>query len=123
MRSVAPFLMFQGDGEAALDLYRAVFPGLVVESLERHEAGVKLARLTLAGQTILLNDSPPVHAFAFTPSMSLFVECDTADEVRALAAALGDGGKEMMPPGDYGFGTLFAWVSDRFGVSWQLNCA
>ncbi len=27
----------------------------------------------------------------------------------------------MMPVDTYGFSTLFTWISDRFGVSWQLN--
>ena len=27
----------------------------------------------------------------------------------------------LMPPGDYGFSRKFAWLNDRFGVSWQIN--
>jgi predicted 3-demethylubiquinone-9 3-methyltransferase (glyoxalase superfamily) len=27
----------------------------------------------------------------------------------------------MMPIDNYGFGRLFTWIADRFGVSWQLN--
>jgi predicted 3-demethylubiquinone-9 3-methyltransferase (glyoxalase superfamily) len=70
-----------------------------------------------------VNDSPVKHAFTFTPSTSLFIECSSEDELRRLSEALKTGGSEMMPAADYGFSTLFAWVADRFGVSWQLNFA
>ena len=66
-------------------------------------------------------DSPIKHAFTFTPSFSLFVECESEAELDAAFARLSDGGSVLMPPGNYGFSTKFAWVNDRFGVSWQLN--
>ena len=39
----------------------------------------------------------------------------------ALAAKLLDGGQALMPLGSYGWSRKFGWMSDRFGVSWQLN--
>ena len=38
-----------------------------------------------------------------------------------FAGQLADGGTVLMPPGSYGFSRKFAWVNDRYGVSWQLN--
>lgn len=38
-------------------------------------------------------------------------------------ALLAGGGRDCMPPDDYGFSRRFAWVGDRFGVTWQLNAA
>ncbi len=129
-KSVLPFLMFQGEGAAALDFYLLVFPGAVAEDVVRYDetgpgpAGtLRMARLKLADQTILLNDSPIRHAFTFTPSVSMFVECGSADEVRQLGDALKEGGAELMPAANYGFSSFFTWVSDRFGVSWQINLA
>ena len=57
------------------------------------------------------------------PVRLLFVECADEAELGRALAALSDGGAVLMPPGDYGFGRKFAWVSERFGVSWQLNLA
>ena len=81
-----------------------------------------MARLSIAGLEIMANDSPPVHAFDFTPSTSTFLTVDAAEDVDALAKALGEGGRLLMPPDDYGFSRRFGWAQDRFGVSWQINC-
>ena len=121
-----PFLMFQGQAKDALALYRDAFPDyhelLLQEHAEGAQAGqVAMARIRIGGLEIMLYDSPPIHAFTFTPATSTFIECDDEAQLRALAARLGDGGKVLMPIDGYGFSTLFTWVADRFGVSWQLN--
>lgn len=77
--------------------------------------------LVIAGQELMIIDSPPVHAFSFTPSISLFVDCADELEIERLFAGLAEGGKIHMPLDNYGFSLRFAWVDDRFGVSWQLN--
>jgi predicted 3-demethylubiquinone-9 3-methyltransferase (glyoxalase superfamily) len=43
------------------------------------------------------------------------------EELGRLFAALSERGGVLMPRGNYGFSREFAWVNDRFGVSWQLN--
>lgn len=121
-----PFLMFQGEARAALALYREVFPDYEELLLQEHPEGaqagqVAMARIRVGGLEIMLNDSPPVHAFTFTPATSTFIDCDDEAQLRLLAEKLADGGGVLMPVGNYGFSALFAWVADRFGVSWQLN--
>ena len=121
-----PFLMFQGQAQGALALYRESFPDFEQLVLQKHPPGamagqVAMARVRIGGQEIMLNDSPPVHAFTFTPSTSTFIECDDEAQLRDLADRLADGGAVMMAVDNYGFSLLFAWVADRFGVSWQLN--
>ncbi|HZV56054.1 MAG TPA: VOC family protein [Sphingobium sp.] len=125
---MTPFLMFQGQATAALDLYCALFPDAVLDDVERYGAGqarpegsVRRARLTLGGQTLVVFDSDIDHPFGFTPAISLFIDCDSETQLHALAEGLGEGGGVLMPVGDYGFSRLFTWVADRFGVSWQLN--
>jgi predicted 3-demethylubiquinone-9 3-methyltransferase (glyoxalase superfamily) len=82
---------------------------------------VKVALFTIGGEFVRCIDSPVKHGFTFTPASSLFVECESEEEIQRLAAALAEGGAALMPLGNYGFSRQFAWVNDRFGVSWQLN--
>lgn len=69
----------------------------------------------------MFSDSYVKHAFTFTPSVSLFVDFATAEELDASFAKLGEGGTVFMPLDNYGFSPRFGWCSDRFRVSWQLN--
>ena len=128
MRQAATHLMFSGSALDALQLYAQVFPEFRVTRVERYAEGeqgpagtVKLAEASLAGHRLLVIDSPVEHAFTFTPAMSLFVDCDSADELDAAFAALSRDGRVFMPIDDYAFSRRFGWCSDRFGVSWQLN--
>jgi predicted 3-demethylubiquinone-9 3-methyltransferase (glyoxalase superfamily) len=125
---VAPFLMFEGAAEEAMRFYVSLFAGSEVLHVERYgpgehgpEGSVKRADFTLAGRRVVCIDSPVKHGFTFTPSLSLYVECESEAELDAAFARLAEGGTALMPLGDYGFSKKFGWLNDRFGVSWQLN--
>ncbi len=66
-------------------------------------------------------DSTEAHKFSFTPSISLFVHCESEKKIDYLYAVLAEGGRALMPLGSCGLSAKFGWVSDRFGVSWELN--
>ncbi|MFN0133010.1 MAG: VOC family protein [Phycisphaerales bacterium] len=129
--AVTPLLMFQdGRAEEAFGFYASVFPGSRVVSMKKFGPGrpcpegtVELGVMEIAGQRIMCTESPRVHAFDFTPSISFHVECGSVEELDRAYAALGTGGEPLMPPDNYGFSARFAWVKDRFKVSWQLNYA
>lgn len=129
MTQATPFLMFQdGKAEAALTFYVESVPNSRIVSMQRFgpegpgpEGTILRAIVEIAGQSVMAHDSFIKHAFDFTPSTSFFVECDDEAQIDALAATLLDGGQALMPLGSYGWSRKFGWVSDRFGVSWQLN--
>jgi predicted 3-demethylubiquinone-9 3-methyltransferase (glyoxalase superfamily) len=127
-QKITTFLMFEGSAEEAMNFYVSLFDDGEVTAITRYGAGeagpegsVQHATFTLAGQQLMCIDSPAHHEFGFTPAMSLFVHCDSAEELDRLYGALAKDGQELMPLGDYGFSKRFGWVNDRFGVSWQLN--
>src|ERR1700678_243723 len=88
MTTVRPFLMFQGRAEEALDFYSTLFAEAEVGEIERYGEGepgkpgaIKRATFAIGDQTIMLLDSPVRHDFTFTPAFSLFVECDSEEQI------------------------------------------
>lgn len=128
MQKITTFLMFEGQAEAAMNFYTSLFEKSGILNLVRYgpnESGVegtlKHATFTLNGQLFMCMDSNVRHEFTFTPSMSFFITCETEPEIDRLFEQLSQAGKVSMPLDRYPFSEKFAWVSDQFGVSWQLN--
>src|SRR5512145_832538 len=128
MQKFTTFLMFTGQAEAAMKLYTSLFKQSAIVNITRYgandtgaEGSVRHATFTLNGQEFMCSDSNAVHAFTFTPSISLYVRCEDEAEIDRVFAALSAGGQVLMPLEQYPFSRKFGWLSDKFGVSWQLS--
>ena len=130
MQKFTTFLMFDGKAEEAMNFYTSLFEKSKVLNITRYgpnEAGVEgtvmHATFSLGGQEFMCIDSNVKHAFTFTPAMSIYVNCESEAEIDRLFKALSHGGQVLMSLDRYPFSEKFAWIADRFGVSWQLNLA
>jgi predicted 3-demethylubiquinone-9 3-methyltransferase (glyoxalase superfamily)/uncharacterized protein YndB with AHSA1/START domain len=127
-QSLMPQLMFEGDAEEAMRFYVSVFFPARIEHIERYGDGdgappgtVKQATLRIGDQIVRCIDSPVEHGFTFTPAISLAVRGASVDAVDRAFARLADGGTVLMALDRYPFSERFGWVTDRFGVSWQIS--
>lgn len=133
MQKTITFLMFVGGqcgkAEEAINFYISLFKDSKIKNIEYWKAGepggkdglVKQATFTLNGLDYMASENSGEHNFTFTPSVSIFVNCENEEEIETLFKMLSENGNIMMPLDNYGFSKKFSWVSDKYGVSWQLN--
>ena len=115
MQTPYPCLWFDGKAEEAANFYVSVFRNSKVVSVTRYgQAGpgpkgsVMSAVFQLEGQQFhALNGGPQ---FKFSPAISLFVDCETQQEVDELWERLSAGGKT----------NRCGWLDDKFGLTWQI---
>jgi predicted 3-demethylubiquinone-9 3-methyltransferase (glyoxalase superfamily) len=115
MQKIIPFLWFDGKAEEAMNFYVSVFKNSRVVSVTRYgEAGpgpkgtVMSATFQLEGEDFYaLNGGPQ---FTFTPAISLFVNCETQEEVDELWEKLSESGRK----------DRCGWLQDKYGLSWQI---
>lgn len=128
MQKTTTFLMFEGRAEEAIHFYTSVFQESRIIDISKYgpgeagaEGSVKLGIFSIHGQEYMCIDSTIKHGFTFTPAVSIYVRCETDEEIENLFNSLSHGGSVLMPLGPYPFSKNFAWLTDKFGVSWQLN--
>lgn len=116
MSDLSTFLTFNDQAQAAADLYTSIFPDSRITGMTRYPEGgpapagsVMTVSFELDGRPfVALNGGP--H-FSFSEGVSISVQCSTQEEIDHYWDRLSEGGRE----GDCG------WLTDRFGVSWQVN--
>ena len=115
MQKISPFLWFDTQAEEASNFYVSLFDDAEITDVSRYPEGspgpageVMTVSFTLAGQEFTaLNGGPQ---FTFSEAISFVVHCKDQDEVDRQWAQLTEGGA----PGQCG------WLTDRFGLSWQI---
>ena len=106
---ITTFLTFNDQAEEAVNFYTSIFDDSKILSTTPGPGGTLMsATFELDGQQFMaLNGGP---SFAFAQGMSLFVDCETQEEVDEFWEQLSEGGAQ----GPCG------WLTDKFGVSWQI---
>jgi predicted 3-demethylubiquinone-9 3-methyltransferase (glyoxalase superfamily) len=118
IKSITPFLWFNTEAGDAAKFYVSLFPNSKIlntsysgKGMPGPEGSVMVADMELSGQRITaLNGGP--H-FKLSMAFSLMVNCEDQAEIDRLWAALGDGGTYSQ----------CGWLTDKFGLSWQINYA
>lgn len=111
MQKITTFLTFESRGKEAVDFYVSIFKNSKVNGIMVMPDSNQLlyASFTLDGQEFMAMDGGSY--FTFAQGTSLFVTCETQEEVDYLWEKLATDGGE---PGQCG------WLIDKFGVSWQI---
>ena len=105
---ITPFLWFNTQAEEAVNFYLTVFKNSRRLDEMRIEGKILTIAFELDGQKFTaLNGGPQ---FKFTEAISLFVRCDSQQEVDYYWSKLTAGGSESM----------CGWLKDKFGLSWQI---
>jgi predicted 3-demethylubiquinone-9 3-methyltransferase (glyoxalase superfamily) len=115
MQKITTFLWFDNNAEEAMNFYSSLFKNSRILSVTRNgEAGpgpkgsVLTATFQLEGQQFMALNGGPM--FKFTEAISLFVSCETQQEVDELWEKLSAGGAKSQ----------CGWLKDKFGLSWQI---
>ena len=115
MKKVTTFLTFNDQAEEAVNRYVSIFKNSKIVSIVRSEAEGPVAKgkvlhaaFELDGQAFMAMDGGPY--FSFAQGTSLFVNCETQEEIDELWERLSEGGEKQ----------VCGWLKDKYGVSWQI---
>lgn len=110
MQKITPFLWYNGNVEEVANFYISIFKDSKIISTMPGPGGMFMsATIEINGQEFILFNGGPM--FQFTEAISLFIKCETQDEIDYYWKKLIEGGGQESRCG---------WLKDKYGLSWQV---
>ncbi len=132
MRTLTPYLLFDGTCQEAMEFYKACFVGELTSikvkdsPMKDHmpafqqektlNAHLKSGNIQISASDWLMPDRTRVRG----NSVCLFLSGGTQEELKALFESLSEGGEVTDPLEEKFFG-LYGALNDRFGVRWMFH--
>ncbi|AGA68212.1 hypothetical protein Desdi_0683 [Desulfitobacterium dichloroeliminans LMG P-21439] len=122
MQKIIPHLWFDKEAVEAAQWYVNLFEDSGITSIttipDTPSGDSVTVDFRLAGMRFSAISAGPY--FTLNPSISLMVACNDPEEVDRLYDNLSVDGTDLMPLGEYPFSKRYAWIQDKYGLSWQL---
>jgi predicted 3-demethylubiquinone-9 3-methyltransferase (glyoxalase superfamily) len=106
-------LWFNGQAKEAATLYCSVFDNAKITA----QSPIVTA-IDVSGHSITLLDGGP--KYQPNPSISFYYICEDAEELNRIWNAFSKEGAVMMALDKYPWGEKYGWITDKYGISWQL---
>ena len=109
-QKITPFLWFDNNGQEAMELYCSLFKNSkIISTSPGPDGSFFMGTFQLEGLNFHFINAGPM--FKFTEAISLFVNCESQEEVDYFWNNLiANGGVE----------SRCGWLKDKFGLSWQI---
>lgn len=126
----APYINFQGRAREAMEFYHAAFGGQLSlfamdEKGKPREAGpddaIMYARLDSGGVVIVGSDGNPNYPPTVGDNIAIVLSGTDQAALTAAFEHLSQGGKVKMPIREAPWGGAAGWLSDKFGINWNVE--
>ncbi|MFT3680773.1 MAG: VOC family protein [Ferruginibacter sp.] len=109
MQKITPFLWFDNNALEAATFYTSLFKNSkILTTIPGPGGSVMGVSFVLDGQEFKSLNGGPM--FKFTEAISMFVNCETQEEIDMFWEKLLEGGQE----------SRCGWLKDKYGLSWQI---
>jgi predicted 3-demethylubiquinone-9 3-methyltransferase (glyoxalase superfamily) len=108
MKKITPFLWLESGADEAAKFYTSIFKDSEVLGTMAGPGGIMSTTIRIHEQELILFNGGP-H-FKLNEAASLFVNCETQDEIDSLWNKLSEGGNT----------SRCGWLQDKYGLWWQI---